>query len=246
MRPPHAATLRRVVVLLTVVVILKVTMSVLWGYRDYFPPNFESDFLWGRELYFFDGYQTAFYAHIASGPVSLLLGLLLISRQFRLRFPAWHRSLGRLQGVNVLLVVSPSGLWMAWYASTGPVAGIGFAVLAVLTAICVLFGWRSAVKRRFAEHRLWMSRCFLLLCSAVVIRVLGGLGTVLGVEAPWFNPAASWVSWLVPLVLFELNRLFNRPRRCAAATSGETLVCHAGSRPAAVDQSRSTELEIHC
>jgi len=119
--------------------------------------------------------------------------------------PNGPTGIGRFQTTNILLVLAPSGLWMAYYASSGPIAGAAFAILAVLTGACAAFGWRSAVKRRFAEHRRWMWRCFLLLCSAVVIRLIGGLATVMGVETPWFNPLASWVSWLVPLSVFELS-----------------------------------------
>ncbi len=203
----HTTTLQRVLTLLTGLLILKVTVAVMLGYVNYLPPNFESDFLRGRERYFFGAYQWAFYTHIASGPVSLLLGVILISDRFRMRYPKWHRLLGRIQAANVLLLVTPSGLWMAWYTATGTVAGIGFALLAILTGTCVALGWRAAVKRRFQVHRRWMWRCFLLLCSAVVLRLVAGIGTVLGVQSMWFDPVASWMSWLVPLVTFEVGRL---------------------------------------
>ena len=152
--------LQRVLRILACILILKVTLSVIWGYRDYLPPNFRSDFLLGREPYFFGAYQWAFYTHIVSGPLSLIFGLILISDRFRMRFPKWHRSLGKIQVAIVLLLLVPSGLWMAGYAATGTVAGIGLAVLAVLTGLCILLGWRSAVQRRFVEHRRWMWRCF--------------------------------------------------------------------------------------
>lgn len=203
----HTTTLQRVLILLTGLLILKVTVAVMLGYVNYLPPNFDSDFLRGRERYFFGAYQWAFYTHIASGPAALILGVILISERFRMRHPKWHRFLGRIQAANVLLLVTPSGLWMAWYTSTGTVAGIGFALLAVLTGTCVALGWRAAVKRRFQVHRRWMWRCFLLLCSAVVLRLVAGIGTVLGVQSMWFDPVASWMSWLVPLVTFEVGRL---------------------------------------
>ena len=202
-----STTLQRVLTLLTGLLILKVTVAVMLGYVNYLPPNFGSDFLRGRERYFFGAYQWAFYTHIASGPVSLFLGVILISDRFRMRYSKWHRFLGRAQAANVLLLVTPSGLWMAWYTSTGIIAGIGFAILAVLTATCVALGWRAAVKRRFQVHRRWMWRCFLLLCSAVVLRLVAGFGTVLGVQSMWFDPVASWMSWLVPLGTFEVSRL---------------------------------------
>jgi Predicted membrane protein (DUF2306) len=64
--------------------------------------------------------------------------------------------------------------------------------------------------RRFADHRRWMWRCYLLLCSAVVLRLIGGLATVTGVTAPWLDPVANWMSWLTPLAAFELREWTRR------------------------------------
>ena len=203
--------LARVIVFLMILLIGKIVVAVIWGYRNYFPPSFDSEFLFGREGYFFHGYQFPFYLHLATGPLSLVLGLLLISNRFRVQFPGWHRRLGRVQGMVVLLGVAPSGLGMAWHTSTGPIAGAAFVVSALLTAATVVLGWRAAIRKQFAAHRRWMFRCYLLLCSAVVIRVLGGLGTVLVVQGSWYDPAISWLSWLGPLIVFELME--SRKRR---------------------------------
>jgi hypothetical protein len=158
----RSITLRRALVLVAGLLILKVTVAVTVGYRNYFPPNFNSDFLRGRDSYFWSGYHWAFYTHILSGPLTLVLGVMLVSNRFRLRFPKWHRRLGKIQIVTILLLLAPSGLWMARYAATGSSATIAFTLLAMLTASCAALGWRAAVLRRFAEHRLWMLRCFLL------------------------------------------------------------------------------------
>jgi hypothetical protein len=214
-------TLPRVLTLLAGVLILKVTASVMLGYRDYFPPNFAADFLLGREGYFWGAYWWAFYTHIAAGPISLVLGLILISQRFRLRFPQWHRRLGKTQIALILLLLTPSGLWMARYAATGTVAGIGFSLLAVVTAVCALFGWRAAVQRRFADHRQWMLRCYLLLCSAVVLRLIGGLASVTAVGGEWSYPLAAWISWLLPLAIFELSGVMKR--RTRRSTSRDVL-----------------------
>lgn len=202
-----STNLRRALVVVVALLIGKVTVAVMLGYSNYFPPNFHSDFLQGREYYFFGAYQWAFYPHIASGPAAIFLGMLLISERFRFRFPKWHRRLGRVHVLNVLFVVSPSGLWMAYDTQTGTIAGISFAILAVATATCSALGWRAAMRRQFAIHRRWMERSFTLLCSAVVLRIFGGLGTVLEVRSFWFDPLASWASWLLPLFLLELCRL---------------------------------------
>lgn len=204
-------TTSRLFALLAALVIWKVAWNVVIEYREYFPPNFNADFLRGREAYFHGAYQWAFYTHLFAGPTSLLVGTILVSDRFRVAFPAWHRRLGRVQAVCVLLLVAPSGLWMAFYAQSGAVTAAGFASLALATAGCVALGWRSAVRRKFAEHRVWMWRAFLLLCSAVVIRLIGGLATVLQVDAQWLYPLSAWASWLAPLAVFETSRLLNRP-----------------------------------
>lgn len=208
MRKAGRTRLQQVLVFLTGLLIVKVTAEVVLGYRNYFPANFNSDFLRGRAVYFFGSYQWAFYTHIVAGPISLIAGMLLISERFRQRLPNWHRALGRVQVATVLMLVAPSGLWMAWYSPAGTVAAIGFAVLACLTALCAGLGWKAAVQRRFTDHRRWMWRCYLLLCSAVVLRLLGGLATVLGVHEGWFDAGASWACWILPLAVFEVGVLF--------------------------------------
>jgi hypothetical protein len=193
--------------------LLKVTAGIVLQYGEYFPPDFASDFLFGRDAYFFGVYQWAFYTHIVSGPCALVLGLLLLSNGLRSRFPGWHRRLGRVQVASILLLMVPSGLWMACFAQTGAVAGVGFAALALATGLCVWSGWRSAVRLEFAEHRLWMCRCFLLLSSAVVLRLTAGVFTVMRIDGEWTYAMAAWTSWLIPLGVFELVR-----RRQASAT----------------------------
>lgn len=205
MRQLRSITSVQVLVLLVALLIWKVTFSIVWEYRNYVPPNFGSDFLFGRESYFWNGYHRAFYVHLLAGPPALLLGTVLISRTLRRRSVAWHRRLGRVQVALVLLMLAPSGLWMAGFTASDPVAGVGLGLLAVATAVCAWCGWRSAVAKRFTAHRRWMWRTFLLLCSAVVLRILGGLATVLHGDAEWLYGASIWASWVVPLLIFEIS-----------------------------------------
>jgi hypothetical protein len=214
-----ASVLPHILTILAALLVIKVTVSVVIEYRHYFPPDFRSDFLQGREAYFWNGYHWAFFAHLASGPVSLVLGTLLISERFRKGTASWHRRLGRVQGIGILLLVVPSGLWMAWYAATGAVAAAGLGSLAIATAVCVTLGWRAAVLRRFADHQRWMLRTYVLLCSAVVIRMIGGLATVAQFDAAWLYPISAWASWLVPLAILEAMQslsLRGRPARVAS------------------------------
>lgn len=205
-RKPCFVSLGQAVTFAAVLLVVKVTASVVLGYRSYFPPDFNSDFLLGREAYFFGAYAWAFYVHLIAGPASLLMGLLLVSERFRQWSPRWHRFLGRAEIACVLALLVPSGLCMARYAVGGFVSGLGLAMLAVLTGACAVLGWRTAVQRRFVVHRRWMERLLVLLCSAVVIRLIGGAATLVRADAEWVYPASVWISWLVPLAALECWR----------------------------------------
>ena len=204
--PARLRRLQRILTWMTCVVILKVTIGIVLVYRDYLPPDFLSAFLRGRQDYFWDGYHWAFYVHIFAGPPTILLGMILLSDRFRRRWPRRHRLIGRVQVALVLLLLTPSGLWMAAYAETGAVAGASFVTLSLATAICIGLGWRAAVQRRIAEHRVWMQRCYVLLCSAIVLRLIGGANVVAGIGTDWVHMASVWVSWVVPLSVYELVR----------------------------------------
>lgn len=202
--------------LLVLVLILKVALGVVLSYRDYLPPQFESGFLQGRQGYFWTtAYHLAFYLHITSGPCALVIGIALISERLRLTCPDWHRYLGTLHILCVLLLLVPSGIWMSIYAETGALAGIGFALLGAATGTCALMGWISAIRKRFDEHRRWMLRCFLLLSSAVLLRLMGGVFSIIGIGYPTTYTLAAWASWGVPLALYELLRA--RKRRYVGA-----------------------------
>ena len=190
---------------------LKVILVTFISYRDYMPPNFNSDFLAGRQSYFWKGYHWPFYAHIVAGPVTLLLGLVLLSQSVRRRWPAWHRRLGRIQAVLVLIVVAPSGLMMSMRAAFGSIAAVGFATLSIALTVTVSMGWKAAMDRKFDTHQQWMLRCYALLFSAVVIRLNGGIGAIFGIDADWYYIQTAWTSWIIPLIGVEL--LLRRKRR---------------------------------
>jgi uncharacterized membrane protein len=190
---------------LAVALIVRVLATILANYPDYFPPNFDSLFLQGRENTFTGAYRPAFYVHIFFGPVVLFNGLILMSEYVRRHHGGLHRFLGRVQVVVLLLFVLPSGVVMAQHAFGGWLAGLSFLVLAAATGICAINGVVNARRCRFDRHRRWMLRCYVLICSAVVLRLISGAAGLVGVpnaEAAYI--AAAWSSWLLPLAAYEI------------------------------------------
>lgn len=188
-----------------VLLLLRVVVSIVANYPDYFPPNFDSLFLEGRETTFQGLYRVAFYIHIFVGPFVLISGLILLSESVRQRFGKLHRMLGRVQVAMLVCLLLPTSLVMSQHAFGGWAAGLSFAALSLLTGICAILGVKYARERKFAQHRRWMLRTFILLCSAVVLRLISGMLDTLKVPHPeTAYIVASWCSWLIPLVVFEV------------------------------------------
>jgi uncharacterized membrane protein len=185
--------------------ILRVLVAILANYPDYFPPNFDSLFLQGREMTFTGAYRPAFYIHIFSGPVVLFNGLILLSEYVR-RHHSWlHRLLGRVQVIVLLLFVLPSSVVMSRHAFGGWPAGLSFLLLSAATATCAIIGVVHARNGRYDQHRQWMLRCYLLICSAVALRLISGTAGLVGVQSPESAyVVAAWSSWLLPLAAFEI------------------------------------------
>ncbi|MGE3805819.1 MAG: DUF2306 domain-containing protein [Gemmataceae bacterium] len=202
MRYPILTTVLR---WLAAVLILRVLVTILANYPDYFPPDFNSLFLEGRAATFHGAYRAAFYLHILSAPFVLLNGLILLNGYVRRRHPRWHRWLGRLQVVLLLLLVLPSSVVMSRHAFGGWQAGLSFVLLAAATAACAIIGVVRACQQRYDAHRRWMLRTYVLICSAVALRLISGTAGLFDVASPEHAYIiASWCSWLLPVAAFEI------------------------------------------
>ncbi len=93
--------------------------------------------------------------HMLIAPVALLLGPFQFFPRLRAKYPQAHRWSGRVY-VAACVVAGTGGLATSPSASGGPVAGLGFGILAVLWVGTTLGAWRAAVQRQFALHRLLM------------------------------------------------------------------------------------------
>jgi hypothetical protein len=207
---------------LAAVLILRVLAVILANYPDYFPPNFNSLFLQGREATFGGAYRAAFYVHVLSAPFVLFNGLVLLSEYVRRRHRGWHRWLGRLQVVVLLLFVLPSSVVMSRHAFGGWPAGLSFLLLSAATAGCAIAGVVQACRRRYDRHRRWMLRSYVLICSAVALRLISGTAGLVGVPSPEHAYViAAWGSWLVPLAACEVVERWpaRRPSRLSDAFS---------------------------
>lgn len=190
-------------------VIVRITVAIVSNYTAYFPPDFRSLFLEGRQNSFWGVYSVAFYAHILTAPLVLLSGTVLLSGWVLRNHHRVHAWLGRVHVFAVVALLVPSSLVMATRAFGGWTAGLSFALLSLLTGMCAVMGVYHARRRQFAAHRRWMVRCYVLLCSAVVLRLMSGAASLIGVDDPdAAYRVVAWASWVGPLAILEMLPAF--------------------------------------
>ena len=172
----------------------------------FFPPEFESGLLKGRESYFYSWYAVAFYTHVISAPVALFAGLLQSMNWLRVRNVRLHRSVGKLYVYVVLLFATPSGLVMSLKADGSILAVAGFAVLAIAAAWTTWLGLKQIRRGDVAKHRRWMTRSYLLIASAVTLRFLAAITNefALGIN----YDAMAWLCWAPQIAVYELLLFF--------------------------------------
>ena len=195
---------------LAVVFMLRVLWGILSNYPSYFPADFTTPFLFDRERYFRGIYCIAFYIHIVSSPIALVVGLFLISDFSRRCLPRVHGIVGRVQIAAVCLAVAPSGLVMSFFALGGIISTVAFLLLSVLTSATALLGFRYAILRKFDEHQRWMWRCFVLLSSAIILRILTMVLSPFGWDPVLLYRFNSWMSWLMPWMILEIANWLSR------------------------------------
>lgn len=143
-------------------------------------------------------------AHIFTGTVAVLAGVSQFWPGLRARHPRVHRVMGRVYFAAVLpsslLGVVCAQLSLAGLASSAPLT-----VLSVLWFVTAVYGLKTARRRQFGEHRIWMIRGFALTGAAVTGRLWG---LVLGALLPDGDgllvfATANWLSFVVNLLVAE-------------------------------------------
>jgi hypothetical protein len=155
--------------------------------------------------------------HMLIAPIALVLGPLQFFPGLRARYPQVHRWSGRIY-VAACAVAGTGALATAPFASGGPVAGLGFGILAVLWTGTTLGAWRAAVQRQFALHRLLMRFSYAMTFGAVTLRLQIPIGFALGY--PDYSAMSVWLaytSWIPNLIIVAIYSMAQAWRRPVAS-----------------------------
>jgi len=143
------------------------------------------------------------FVHAGAASTALLIGPFQFVARLRTARPKVHRWMGRTY-VVACLVGGVSGLFLAAGCTAGPIAQVGFGLLAVCWLTANVQAWRLALAGRYAEHRRWMVRSFAMTFAAVTLRLYLPIAPILGYDFMPAYVAISWFCWVPNLMVAEL------------------------------------------
>lgn len=138
----------------------------------------------------------ALQVHVVAAALAFPACLILLSSVVLRRARAFHRWLGRLTGVTVLLVLVPSGFYLSLFAKGGLAATLGFMLSGLIVVVAMVQGIRTARAGRFAAHR----RCALHVVAQLSVAVTSR-AMLLGFDAAGVDPTLAYlVSLWLPVL----------------------------------------------
>jgi hypothetical protein len=183
-----------------------------------------------------DLWLNALYLHVPSALFALPACILLRSRIVLRRFPRFHRYLGRVTGLVILLVVVPSGAYLAFFAKGGWPSTLGFLLSGAIVFVAMVKSIQEARNRRFKEHRRYSTHVLAQLCVAVISRVALVLSTWVPIDFESAYIAALWIPVVGGIVVAEIvarpsrsgHSTYSHPNRSGGSNENRALFATLG------------------
>lgn len=154
--------------------------------------------LWHFSDRFFRAYQHS--------PYTLPYLLTVVEYRQTIQFKKLHRLLGTVYVFGTLFISAPCGLILAFYAFGGTLSKVSFISLSVLWFVFTYKAWIKAKHHDFNAHKRYMERSFILLFSAIVLRLhCVAFERIFGWAGMETYTFISITSWVVPLLAYELK-----------------------------------------
>lgn len=145
-------------------------------------------------------WNIGFYTHISFGGLALLIGWIQFSKRFRNANLKRHRLIGKTYMIAVL-ISGVAGLYIAFYATGGIIAQLGFGCLAIVWLFTTSKGYQTIKKGNIQKHEVYMIYSYVACFAAVTLRIwLPMLTASFGDFIPAYRIVA-WLCW-VPNIIF--------------------------------------------
>lgn len=144
----------------------------------------------------------AFYQHIILGGIALLTGWSQFNTSFRNKNLNFHRLLGKVYIISCLLS-GAAALYLAFFATGGIIAGLGFGFLGVFWIYTTTQAYLSIRKKFVNRHHAWMIRSYALAWAAVTLRIYLPLAQIFQLDFIEAYRVIAWLCWVPNILLAE-------------------------------------------
>lgn len=162
------------------------------------------------------------WTHLGGGALTIVLGPVQFLTQWPFAYGRFHRWTGRLYLVGML--IASTGAVGLIATSPAPFSiRMAFAATACAWLVTALVGFALIRRGLVRRHRVWMTRSYLVTLAPITFRLLLHLPAVFTLLPP--PPAGIawllWLSWMLPLALYEVaRRAWRVPAKPPAALAG--------------------------
>lgn len=153
-----------------------------------------------------------FAFHVIAAAVMISGGVFQLVPSIRQKWPKLHRWNGRIFMVTALSLAF-GGLWLVWVRGSylNLTGAIGISLNGLLIVVFAIMAWRTAIKKKIAEHRRWALRLFIVANAVWYMRLgymiwgigTGGVGIGDNMDGP-YDYFLAFGNSLVPLVIMEV------------------------------------------
>jgi hypothetical protein len=146
-----------------------------------------------------------FYVHIISSLIVLTAGLPQFLPTLTRKWRSFHRTIGKVYILGILVLAAPSGLILALFANGGLASQTGFTLQCLVWWCCTFAAYRKIREKNFPEHIRWMIRSYAVTLAAMSLRTEAYLMHYLFHTKPIETYiTVTWLSWVGNLFLAEL------------------------------------------
>ena len=144
--------------------------------------------------------------HISGGIAALVCGTLQLWTGLRQKAMTFHRWTGRIYLVGVGLGIT--GAFLMTLSTTPKSFGVALRGLATAWLMTTAIAWAAILRGRVPLHKEWMVRSYLVTFAFVTFRVMTDnmpwLLSRLASTADEASTNVTWLSWVVPLAVYEV------------------------------------------
>ncbi|MBR9846325.1 MAG: DUF2306 domain-containing protein [Algicola sp.] len=169
--------------------------------------NSKSDLLLNNGLW-----NIGFYAHISLGGLALLIGWTQFNKALRTKNINLHRNLGKVYLISVLFS-GFAGLYIAYFATGGIIASLGFSFLAIIWLYTTIRAFLEIKNRSISKHQKYMTYSYAACFAAVTLRIWLPILTAVLQDFITAYRIVAWLCWIPNMLIAYVivkQQKFNR------------------------------------